>query len=297
MANNVIRLTESDLKKMIKECLISYLHIPTKSHKTIKHCMLLSDSMAEDVAYGNDVRNEYVYENLNEGLMMSYDINKSKAYLQKKFPNIKNIRSLQFNPYKTFGTAYYKPKNNDFVSIDLGVDFSNFKEIIDTVKNLLGWFTSEIFIHEYVKSGFISREFYNFDGDFLCTKLNDISLEDYLQSVKILSFSLIIEAKFGERYEPNNGEVFYHATERNKVSKILRQGLCPKSYGNFPERVYLGRSIPEIASMVHKNLKDMVIFQVDVSNINLYRDERNGTAVYTYDNIPPSQIKLVHNIQ
>ena len=67
--------------------------------------------------------------------------------------------------------------------------------------------------------------------------------------------------------------------------------------------------------MVQSNLKDMVIFQVDVSGLNLYhdesvfseehkrymdvaglnlyRDEGNPIAVYTYDNIPPSHIHIL----
>lgn len=93
-------------------------------------------------------------------------------------------------------------------------------------------------------------------------------------------------------YVPKQGEIFYHATEKTKLKKILTQGLCPKSYGNFLERAYLGNSISEIKSMVQNNLTSMVILQVDVSGLNLYRDERNPTAVYTYDTIPPSKIRI-----
>lgn len=293
MAKKVIGLTESELMDLVKECVLTYFHQPTNTHKTITHYSLLSDSMTEDVTYGNDVRKECIYENINEGFIISYDINRSAAYLKKKFPNIRNIRSLRFNPYKTSKPAYYRPKSNDFVSIDLETNFSNFREISDHVETLLGWFTSEVFIHEKVPTGFIPREFYNFNGDFICQQLNNITLEDYLAQVEISRFSLIIEAKFGEKYEPSEGEVFFHATERNKLKKILAQGLCPKSYGNFPERVYLGKSISEIKNMVQSNLEDMVIFQVDVSGLNLYRDERNPTAVYTYDTIPSSKIKVI----
>lgn len=47
--------------------------------------------------------------------------------------------------------------------------------------------------------------------------------------------------------------------------------------------------------MVEGNLNDMVILKVDVSNVRLfklYRDQRNSIAVFTYDNIPPSQIEI-----
>ena len=193
MVKKIIRLTEGELMDLVKEGVLTNFHQPTNTHKTITHYSLLSDSMTEDVTYGNDVRNEYIYENLNEGFIMSYDINRSAAYLKKKFPNISNIRSLKFNPYKTFRPAYYKPKNNDFVSIDLDTNFSNFREISNHVETLFGWFTSEVFIHEEVPTGFIPREFYNFNGDFICSQLNNIILEDYLAQVKVSSFSLIIQ--------------------------------------------------------------------------------------------------------
>ena len=51
--------------------------------------------------------------------------------------------------------------------------------------------------------------------------------------------------------------------------------------------------------MVQGNLNDMVILKVDVSNVRLfklYRDQRNPTAVFTYDNIPPSQIQVLNTL-
>lgn len=50
-------------------------------------------------------------------------------------------------------------------------------------------------------TGFIPREFHNFNGDFICPQLNNTTLENYLTTATatILSFSLIIEAKFGEK--------------------------------------------------------------------------------------------------
>lgn len=287
MAKKDIRFIESELMYVANKRVLTYFHQPTNSQRTIMHYSLLSDAMTEDVTYGINVRNEYIYENLNEGLIMSYDINRSAAYLKEKFPNISNIRSLQFNPYKTFRPAYYKPKNNDFVSIDLGTNFSNFREISNHVETLLGWFTSEVFIHEKVKTGFIPREFHNLNGDFICPQLNNTILEDYLAKVNILSFSLIIQAKFGERHKTNENEVFYHITEKDNLKKISTQGLCPISYGSLPERVYLNKSIPE-----QINLKNMVALKVDVQELNLYCNNQWDTTVYTYDTIHPSKIRV-----
>lgn len=81
------------------------------------------------------------------------------------------------------------------------------------------------------------------------------------------------------------------------LPKILSKGLVPRSQGNFPDRIYLGKSLSEIKNMVAGNLNDMAILKVDVSNIKLfklYRDQRNSTAVFTYDNIPPSQIEVLN---
>lgn len=132
-------------------------------------------------------------------LWRSYDINKSASYLKSKFPNIIKIRSLRYNPYKRSD----RPKKNDFVAIDLGTDYANYKEIIYTVKNLLGWFTSSITLRETVKKGFIPRIFNNFDGTFECDGLNGVSrydgengFDNYLADHSVSAFSIIIEAKF-----------------------------------------------------------------------------------------------------
>ena len=38
------------------------------------------------------------------------------------------------------------------------------------------------------------------------------------------------------------------------------------------------------------NLIDLVILKINANGLNLYEDERNDTAYYTYDNIPPQNI-------
>lgn len=115
------------------------------------------------------------------------------------------------------------------------------------------------------------------------------------QNPKLVSFALILEAKFSEVYHQKPNEVFYHGTDKSKVQSILKQGLVPKSDGNFPDRIYLGKSVSEIVDMIGGNVNDLVILKVDVSNVKLYklyRDQRNSSAVFTYDNIPPSQIEI-----
>ena len=240
-----------------------------------------------------------IIKQINEGLIRSYDIDLCKSYLKKKFPNIKRVVSLKNNPYMDDDSNV--AKYNDFVGIVLDANnIENFRDIIETANNLLGWFSGHIEIRQKVKNGYIPFSFYNFNGIFYCPfrRGGGVYLDDFLSGKPILDFfSIIIEAKFGEIYHQRPNDVFYHATERSVLPKILKNGLIPKSKGNFPERIYLGKSLNDIKDMVEGNLKDMVILKVDVSNVKLfklYRDQRNSTAVFTYDNIPPSQIEVFY---
>lgn len=236
---------------------------------------------------------------ISEGLIKSYNMDLCKSYMQKKFPNIRRIVSLENNPYMEHGRIG-KAKYNDFIGIVLDCNnISNFRKIIETANNLLGWFTGHIDLRQKVNKGYIPYTFYNFNGRFFCPyeRGGGIDLNDFLKQNHLLTFfSIIVEAKFGEVYHQKPNEIFYHATDSSVLPKILSKGLIPRSQGNFPDRIYLGKSLSEIKNMVAGNLNDMVILKVDVSNIKLfklYRDQRNSTAVFTYDNIPPSQIEVL----
>ena len=213
--------------------------------------------------------------------------------------------SLLLLAFMLFSWALGKlPKKNDFVAIDLGTDYANYKEIIYTVKNLLGWFTSSITLRETVKKGFIPRIFNNFDGTFECDDLNGVSrydgengFENYLADHSVSAFSIIIEAKFGKRYAQKSGEVLYHATDSSHLKRIREQGLIPRSLGNFPDRIYLGSDIHEIENMVGPNLQDMWFLKINVDGLEIYHDERERTAYYTYDNISPDRILKIFQIQ
>lgn len=300
MEKDAIKITEEDIRSAIKESIIRFLQGPDEKEGQLRHLSLLTELGDVQASYGTDITQEYLYEDIDEGLIMSYDINKSASYLKSKFPNIIKIRSLRYNPYKRSD----RPKKNDFVAIDLGTDYANYKEIIYTVKNLLGWFTSSITLRETVKKGFIPRIFNNFDGTFECDDLNGVSrydgengFENYLADHSVSAFSIIIEAKFGKRYAQKSGEVLYHATDSSHLKRIREQGLIPRSLGNFPDRIYLGSDIHEIENMVGPNLQDMWFLKINVDGLEIYHDERERTAYYTYDNISPDRILEIFQIQ
>jgi hypothetical protein len=289
MKEKIIKINENGFKNLITEVLKPFFYEPTKRQRYFKELLLTTEDNDSIISYGTDTKQEFLFENLNEGLIMSYDINKSAIYLKKKFPNIIKIRSLRFNPYKRNTTT----KKNDFVAIDLGKDFSNYREIIKTVETLLGWFVSEIDIREENKNGYIPKVFYKFNDTFQSKDSlfkDDIEFDKYLSETPIISFSIIIEAKYGKRYKQKSGEIFYHATDKSFLKRILKYGLIPKSRGNFPERIYLGTDIDEIKNMVGQNLQDMIVLEINCDGLKLYHDEREGTAYYTYDNIPPDKI-------
>lgn len=266
MVKKTIRLTEQELHNIVKGVVLEII--------------------------GNDV----IY--LDEGLIKSYDIDKCKTYLHNIYPNIKRIVSLEQNPYQHHKHPL-PVKYNDFVGIVLDENnVNNYRDISETAYNLLGWSTGCVILRKYVKSGYIEYQFNNFNGQYLHTSKDneEIDLDDFLsQNPKLVSFALILEAKFSEVYHQKPNEVFYHGTDKSKVQSILKQGLVPKSDGNFPDRIYLGKSVSEIVDMIGGNVNDLVILKVDVSNVKLYklyRDQRNSSAVFTYDNIPPSQIEI-----
>lgn len=286
MEKKILTLTEEQLRVVIKETLIDYLYSPDNEIRKIEIRKLVEENG------GIHSGEEYIYENIDEGLITSYDMKTSKAYLKKQFPNIVNVRSLRYNPYKPNTTT----RKNDFVAIDLK-NYSNFKDIIATVKNLLGWFATSILVREAAKGGYIERKFDCFgDNEIQCPDLNDDryleknGFKIYLSEHRVLLFSIICEAKYGKLFTPKPTDVFYHATDMAYLDRILKQGLVPRAKGNFPERIYLGTSIPEIRHMVENNLADMVILEINASGLKLYQDEREATACYTYDNISPDRI-------
>jgi hypothetical protein len=260
-----------------------------------RHIYLVTEnaSHAPKDCFGNYENQEYLYENLNEGLIVSYDIDRCKAYLMTLFPEIINVRSLRFNPYKVGGQRVLASKNA-FVAIDLGRNYTNFRAICSRVRTLLGWFTSYIQIRHCLRNGsYMPMTFFNFNGEFVYRdkKGAETTLQEFLlQSRQIVCFSIVVEAAFSERYYQKPGEHLFHVTDTQYASKIERIGLIPRSLGNFPERIYLGRHLKDIRQMVEANLTAMTVFEVDVEGLEIYKDERHPDSFFTYDNIGPSKL-------
>lgn len=113
--------------------------------------------------------------------------------------------------------------------------------------------------------------------------------------------SLEIEAVRGK--EVNGNGVFFHATPKNRVAKILKNGLCPRDEGKRGEfrgsRIYLSRENNRWLFNQLFSDNDYEVFMVDLTNsgIKVYEDEYANDAVYTLENIPPYRLKLTKNPQ
>ncbi len=144
-------------------------------------------------------------------------------------------------------------------------------------------------------------------------------------SNKISSFidkyeiTIIYEAKYDQEVVPTSNYA-YHLTPDLKWPKIKALGLTPKTQGKLadhPGRVYLlsnidnlnnfGGDLSDIAFSLlnsYKNnerVKEMYLLQIDIKklkNVKFFKDENflMGQAIWTYQNIPPSLIKVVDKL-
>ena len=127
------------------------------------------------------------------------------------------------------------------------------------------------------------------------------------------NYTTYIFEKNKQTMEVKNKEFLYHLTPSNKVHKILKNGLCPKS-GNklsrHPERIYLflqrvsdytfSRFADDLWYSVNKEKKkrdvQYSLLKIDTKkcrdDFKIYCDPDLKNAVWTYDNIPPEAITI-----
>lgn len=138
------------------------------------------------------------------------------------------------------------------------------------------------------------------------------------KNIKETNTSIFAERIYGDKWNdyydreadtdndyPHGVGIYYHITTSNKVSKILKQGLTVREGNKLGykrgERTYL-ISYPDInlARQLYKNTNNgITILLVDLrkylgKQITIYHDDMSSDdgAVYTYDYIPPSCIKV-----
>ena len=163
------------------------------------------------------------------------------------------------------------------------------KYVIDINQNLLGYFPSYIWVeNENRKNGFI------FDEKYL--------------SNSFLNIKIRFESKYEDGLYKNDLEIpeySYHISPDNKKDKILKDGLCPKSYNRKtnPERIYLFYDIEDYDFLLKglilndqtKGLnREYNLYKVTMNKkMIIHTDPNYNRGFYTYDNISPKDIELI----
>ena len=221
----------------------------------------------------NDLVERYLP--LNEGLEVSYDIERLKSKLYRTYPN--EIEFLDFD----FSKKKYEKKPSKFgtaLTIDVG-----FKKPIlgDELKHLQA-----------------ILDFFGY----------------YIAKVKDNSTYFQIEPKYSIEFDPKEWgiEKLYHTTLKKNVPKIMRLGLIAKktqtTFDHPPDRIYLFHSkYPDVvkgwmsALARNKNVKleDMVLLSVKVKPYTKYYLDDTATidnqiiSVYTMSAIPSTEIEIL----
>jgi hypothetical protein len=111
----------------------------------------------------------------------------------------------------------------------------------------------------------------------------------------------VLDPYFDDEVQPED-RTFYHATKKENVERIMKQGLLPKSHSKrtyYPQRIFLANNLKGV-EFILPQLKgeekgEYVILKVTVpKNIGIFTDTRyKGYGVYILDPIGPENIELM----
>lgn len=222
------------------------------------------------------------YERLiKEGLIFTHNIEKYQNGLDIQLSSVGVKHKINIISKFIYDLEILNPKE---LSDEL------LKYVIDINQNLLGYYPSYIWVVNKIgKNGFV------FDERYL--------------SNEFLNIIIRFESKYEDGLYKNDLEIpeyAYHLSPNNKRDKILKNGLCPKSYNRktkHPDRLYLFYDIDD-----YKDLLKGLIFNDQMKGIgrdyDLYKIKMNSKMIihsdpnynrgfYTYDNISPKDIELI----
>ena len=192
----------------------------------------------------------------------------------------------------------YQIKDENIIYIDIiNINYEKLNHLVKFMDSM-GWFPAAYNI------GMPSKEHYK--------KYNEDELRKIIKSNNIVFVRIYFHAKYDleiGRYDLPDS--MYHVTPFNKLDKILKIGLAPKSkdkIATLPNRIYLLKNKEDISKLLinKKFVNDSIEFAVLKINIKLIK-ERTGIrffedpefadrAVYTYENIRPDYIEFVDKI-
>lgn len=186
-----IKLTDKELRIIIQDALLSYIsdnNSNGNSGRIEGNIPDVSDLISK-MNYANDAFVQDNISEINEGLIMTHDINSAKNIICRKF----NLRPQQF---------CISPISFDNTIVNLGVIILE----KGTSQNVIGE------IKHYMQTL----------GYFECVKPEYV--EEKIVLVFEPHFSKDISNEIKDKYK-----ILYHATPTIYVNKILKNGLVPKS--------------------------------------------------------------------
>ena len=243
-----------------------------------------------------------INENLTEGMVMSYDMEKVENDLKSRFNNVKCVINRSTNIYR-LPTNRPTEKNMGNFEIVL-TSFDNLNDIVKTVENVYGWFLSAV-----VLNGNIAFIDWNHNGKYEKATDPYVNMDMFTFVKRFLngslsSISIFVEAKF--TVEDFHITELYHKTKLKYLRRIEKNGLIPKTEGNFTERVYFAKDIESIDPMIGGKFEDdePILLRLNFDEFGneirdkyiFYKDPRDPNAVFTYDCINPKYIqKFINN--
>lgn len=242
--------------------------------------------------------------NLYEGLLTSYDFDKCKKYLLKKFDNIYSIEPIKIHPLS--GKRIPVDGDKKFYLISIRNDFSNYKNIEDVLNNLCGWYISKAELTYKNKDGkypfpyivgFNNTE-YGFKLESNDEDYDEYSLDSIIENQDKLNIDLykldfICQEKFTDKVKIP--DILYHGTYLAYINKIRKNGLIPKNNNNHPERIYFSDS-RSIIRQIYNYRNDYILLRINVpENIKneFYIDYNHDCSYFTYECIHPKYIEVL----
>lgn len=270
ITKNIIKLTESELKDIIKKSVERVF----EEHDVSQ---LLLVPLEE-----NSIRNQLV-----EGLIVSYPLEKVVSYISKSFMLDRNIDSYLSNPYNKYGVIVSPKSNNstDVIMIALRKGINGvYEQIVNSMENLCGWQLSCIVNNTPTANGYPKW---------------------FINSHYILQFEKRIDNDATE--DVFSRKYIYHVCPKSKIEKIKHIGLTPRdsTWEDFKHkgRIYFYLDKPNLSDVSKEfSMKNVVtsgyaLLSIDLSQIDkstqFFYDPRQPGGVITTDNIPPQAITVL----
>ena len=277
-----IKLTNNDLKQIIKDTLLKYKQETNRNICSGRLYGKVPDftDYVNHIQFSKEFMGKQNDNVIQEGLIKTYDIQKVKKYITYKF----DLSQEQF----VIHTRTLQGVNIELcmVILDKTVD----KTFVGQLK------------HDMNACGYFLCTTPKYDRDYLLLVFEPHFTTDITNTVM------------------SNYEYLYHATPTLYVNKILKQGLIPKGKNSlffYPDRIYCiaSNNITQNEVNAMKNVQaqrastnpydnnEYTILKIDVGqlpkNIKFFVDPMSldVNAVLTHDNIPPQAITILGTLK